>query len=267
MVKQLIAGVAVAMILGVAAVSCSRPTGLPFLSEYAVGVQSAQTATSVQEERSRIVPPANAPPTTVTATPSTVTTPPPASSTVVPPPTQPIAPTLPAHPPGVLIIGDSVLEGLNVLGYRFGSNTTYDTEVARSVLQLDSVLAEHEPPANLVIHLGTNGWWPTTKDSFESTVTAFDDRQIVLVNVSVDRIYTELANQDLADLAQAYDHVILVDWNSIASPEIVRDDGYHPKLEGYEVLGRLIADALGLPASYQLVPSPESSAGRHGELR
>jgi len=264
-VKQLIAGMAAAMIFGVAAVSCTRPTGLPFLSEYGVGLQPAQTATSVVDERSPTVPPADAPSTAATMTSST--TAPPASSTVLPTPTHTIAPTtLPVHPPGVLIIGDSVLEGLNVLGYRFGSNTTYDTEVARSVLQLDSVLVEHEPPANLVIHLGTNGWWPTTKDSFESTLTAFDDRQIVLVNVSVDRTYTELANQDLADLAKAHDHVILVDWNSIASPEIVRDDGYHPKLEGYEALARLIADALGLPASYQLVPPPESSAGRDGAL-
>jgi lysophospholipase L1-like esterase len=162
--------------------------------------------------------------------------------------------TVPAHPPGVLIVGDSILEGLNVLSYRFGSRTVYDTEVARSVLQLDEVLAEHEPLSNVVVHLGTNGWWPTTKESFAETLTALNDRHVVLVNVSVERPYTDLANADLAALAGDNDHVTLVDWNAAATPAIVRPDGYHPNLEGYEVLGRLIADALGLPATFALTP-------------
>ncbi|MBT8241619.1 MAG: hypothetical protein KJN63_10360, partial [Acidimicrobiia bacterium] len=186
------------------------------------------------------------------------------SSTTAVGPREPstVRPGRPAHPPGVLVVGDSILEGLNVLGYRFGSNTVYDTEVSRSVLQLEAAVAEHEPLRSLVIHLGTNGWWPTTSQSVAATLRALEDRQIVLVNISVDRAYTELANAELAALAEHHDHVTLVDWNRTASDGYVRDDGYHPNMEGYEVLARLIADALGLPASYTLLP-PARDARAH----
>jgi lysophospholipase L1-like esterase len=177
----------------------------------------------------------------------------------------PVASTPPSYPPGVLIVGDSILEGLNLLGYRFGPDTVYDTEVSRSVLQLDAVMAEHEPPADLVIHLGTNGWWPTTSTSFSAMLKTLEDRRIVLINVSVDRPYTERANADLAALAQDFEHVTLVDWNGIASNQYVREDGYHPNMQGYEELARLIADALGLPASYSLLPSIQVAAAKAGQ--
>ncbi|MFW2382739.1 MAG: hypothetical protein ACN4GZ_13340 [Acidimicrobiales bacterium] len=252
--KQLIAGVSIAMALGFAAVSTTRPVILPFISEPAAGEVASTTAPQPEvastSALSTTAPTATVPATTVQSTtvPATAVSP-----TAVP------STTTSVYPPGVLIIGDSILEGLNVLSYRFGPNTVYDTEVARSVLQLEAVLAEYEPPANIVIHLGTNGWWPETAESFSNMLVALEDRRVVLVNVSVDRPYTEIANSDLAALADEHDHVTLVDWNGIASSDIVRDDGYHPNLQGYEVLGRLIADALGLPASFVLAPPAEQS--------
>ena len=243
-VKQLIAGVAVAMALGFAAVSCTRPTDLPFPIAFDVGA-----TTSVPAEQPPLLTssPATSAPRSTTTRPASTTAVSQAVPTTVPT-------TSPTQPPGVLVIGDSILEGLNVLGYRFGPNTEYDTKVARSVLELDEVLADHEPPSDLVIHLGTNGWWPTTQESFSSTLTALGDRRIALVNVSVDRTYTDLANTDLASLAQTHDHVTLVDWHAIAAPEILRDDGYHPNLDGYERLAQLIADALGRQVR---VPAPD----------
>jgi lysophospholipase L1-like esterase len=202
--------------------------------------------------------------TTATSSPATTTT---VRATTVVTAGEPstVTTTPPSHPPGVLVVGDSVLEGLNLLGYRFGPDTVYDTEVSRSVLQLDAVMAEHEPPADLVIHLGTNGWWPTTAASFSAMLKTLEDRRIVLVNVSVDRPYTERANADLAALAQDLEHVTLVDWNGIASSQHVREDGYHPTMQGYEELARLIADALGLPATYSPLPSAQVAPAKVGQ--
>ncbi len=251
MIRQLVVGILISMALGVAAVSCTRPVTLPFVSQTGLGAQEVASASS----------PAARPGST--SDPGATTTTQPTTTTVVAPTTlrsfepSTVSSTIPVHPPGVLIVGDSILEGLNVLSYRFGPNTVYDTEVARSVLQLDEALAEHEPVSNVVVHLGTNGWWPTTKESFAETLTALSERHVVLVNVSVDRHYTDLANAELAALAVDHDHVTLVDWNAAATPDIVRSDGYHPNLEGYEVLGRLIADALGLPATFALTPPAE----------
>jgi lysophospholipase L1-like esterase len=244
-VKQLVAGILISMGLGVTAVACTRPVSLRFDFLTELSVQTALPTTSLA---------------TVTASDPQVVTTQATTTTAVAPTTVrslqlAIVPsTTPAHPPGVLIVGDSILEGLNVLSYRFGPNTVYDTEVARSVLQLDAVLAEHETPSDVVVHLGTNGWWPTTGESFAETLTALSERDVVLVNVSVDRPYTDFANTELAALAADHDHVTLVDWNAAATPDILRTDGYHPNLEGYEVLGRLIADGLGLPAAFSLSP-------------
>ncbi|NNE94756.1 MAG: hypothetical protein HKN24_01880 [Acidimicrobiales bacterium] len=168
--------------------------------------------------------------------------------------------------PGVLLIGDSVLEGLNILDYRFGPDTSYDTEVSRSALHLEDVLAEHDLPDNVVIHLGTNGWWDSTTDAFSQTLQTLEDRQVLLVNLRVDRPYAERANLDIAVLAQTYEHVTLVDWASEATPDLLRSDGFHPNFDGYDRLARLIADGLGLPARTVLTPEPAAPSSIPGAV-
>ncbi len=181
----------------------------------------------------------------------------PTSSTAVIPST-----TVGSIPPGVdrgvLLVGDSILEGLANLGYNFGPGTAYDTEVARSALTIPSLLESADVPSTLVMHLGTNGWWPTAAETLERSIADLSDRRIVLVNLRVDRTYEALANEDLRRIAAENENVELVDWNAVARPEVLRSDGFHPTLQGYEILARLIADAIGLePDAHLLPPAPE----------
>ena len=236
--KGLLLLVLIAAALGGLAGSCSGPPNLAFLNESTdpeptpaeLDLASSETATTVS--------------TTALLTSTVPTT----TSTTVPTTTSP-------HPPGVLVIGDSILEGLNVLQYSLGPNTIYDTAVSRSAVQLRAVLAEHEVPQNLVVHLGTNGWWPNAGANFSDAFAGLSDRRIVLVNLSVDRAYTGLANTELQAVADEHSHVTLVDWNAAATPAILRTDGFHPSLEGYDVIGRMIAGALELPAEFELKPT------------
>ena len=243
MVKQLLVGIGLAATLGVIAAAWPLSTSTP------LGPQAAPPRSGLP-----LVDTTTSSTTTVASTTVAPTTVP--STTTPPPSTEAPTTTAPPFEPGVLLIGDSVLEGLNILNYRFGPSTSYDTEVSRSALHLDTVLAEHELPANVVIHLGTNGWWDTTTEAFSNALEALEGRHVLLVNLRVDRPYTEPANIDIAALAEAHEHVTLIDWASAATPELLRSDGFHPNFEGYDRLAALIAEGLGLPAGSVLRSEP-----------
>ena len=155
------------------------------------------------------------------------------------------------HDVGVLLIGDSILESLNLSHKSFGIRTVYDTEVSRSVLALDEVLAEAENsgtgiPGRVVIHLGSNGFWPHAEQQLDAAVTHLADRHVVLVNVAVDRPWAAGANDAITAVAARHNNVTLLDWKAIATAELLRSDRVHPNFEGIEVLHRTIAEALGL---------------------
>ncbi len=182
-----------------------------------------------------------------------------------PPPTTPkpeptfVTTTTPAIPlsstaeapfePGVLIIGDSVLEGMGILGMTFGPGTEYDTAVSRSILDLPERIENWRNagplPHRIVIHLGTNGWLPAADTLLEDVMDDLDGHRVVLVDVAVDRPWTAAANQAIRATAARHDHVDLVDWQHTARPELLRADEVHPNLEGFDVLYRLVADAVG----------------------
>ncbi len=152
---------------------------------------------------------------------------------------------------GVLLVGDSILESLHLSHKSFGYRTVYDTEVSRSVLALDEVLAEAEEsetglPGRVVIHLGSNGFWPQAEQQLEMAVTRLADRPVVLVNVAVDRPWTAGANDAITAVAARHDNVTLLDWKAIATVELLRSDRVHPNFEGIDVLHRMITEALGL---------------------
>lgn len=157
------------------------------------------------------------------------------------------------HDAGVLVIGDSILESLNLSYKAFGYSTVYDTEVSRGVLSLDVILSEREEngtgiPGSVVIHLGSNGFWPNAEQLLDAAVTRLAGRRVVLVNVAVDRPWAAGANEAITAVAARHDHVTLVDWKAAATVELLRSDGVHPNAEGVTVLHRMIAEALGLDA-------------------
>lgn len=151
--------------------------------------------------------------------------------------------------PGVLIIGDSVLEGMSILGMTFGPGTEFDTAVSRSILDLPERIENRRDagplPHRIVIHLGTNGWLPSADILLEEVVADLDGHHVVLVDVAVDRPWTAAANQAIRATATGHDHVDLVDWQHTARPELLRADGVHPNLDGFDALHRLVADAVG----------------------
>ena len=157
------------------------------------------------------------------------------------------------HDPGVLLIGDSILESLHLSHKSFGYRTVYDTEVSRSVLALDEVLAQVESggsgiPGRVVIHLGSNGFWPDAEQQLDATVAQLAGSDVVLVNVAVERPWAAGANQAITAVADRHEHVTLVDWKAAASAELLRSDGVHPNFEGIDVLHQMIVEALGLDA-------------------
>lgn len=181
-----------------------------------------------------------------------------ANMTIVPTSSVPPSSTAPKvvvqeHDGGVLVIGDSILESLHLTEKAFGYRTVYATEVSRSVMVLDEVLAEVEVsgagiPGRVVIHLGSNGFWPDAEQLLDVAVTQLADRRVVLVNVAVDRPWAAGANEAISAVADRHEHVTLVDWKATATAELLRSDGVHPNFAGIDVLHRMIAEALGLDA-------------------
>lgn len=262
MLKRLFLLIAVAAALGAAAAACSRPDSLPFGADDSAPTLTTDSQTTVPATST----PASSSTVSSTVVLSTVVSSTSAAPATTVPATTTFPPTTSPHPPGVLMVGDSILEGLRLLQYSFGPNTIYDTEVSRSAVQLPTVLEAHQVPQALVVHLGTNGWWPDVGSTYSAEFEKFADRQIVLVNIRVDRPYTDPANIELQAVADEHAHVTLVDWHQIATPALLREDGFHPNLDGYDALARLIADALGLAPDAQLTTSTtaqerESQAG------
>lgn len=153
--------------------------------------------------------------------------------------------------PGVLLIGDSILEGLRLLDRDFGPGTVYDTKVSRSIFDLPERIEEQRAagqlPHRIVIHLGTNGWQPGADAVLDQVITGLDGHRVVLVDVAVDRPWAAAANQAIHERAARHEHVHLASWQEAVRPDLLRTDLVHPNDAGFDVLGRLIGRAAGIP--------------------
>lgn len=145
-------------------------------------------------------------------------------------------------------LGDSVMLGaksnLKTLGF-----DTVNATVSRQAYGAGALLRGLGAalPANVVVHLGTNGTFPM--DVCRAIVRAAGPaRQVFLVTVHVDRSWTASNNRMLRACAEEFgpERVTLVDWDAAATrnPGWLYTDGAHLRPAGARGYARLIGEAV-----------------------
>ena len=174
----------------------------------------------------------------------------------------PAGPTA-ARPPLVLAIGDSVMlgavtelrgaiRGIEVnaaIGRPFGTGI----DILRQRQQ------EGRLPDTVVIGLGDNGWI-TSQQIDQAMQVLGDATKVLFVNLKEPRSWESHDNAVLAQAAQRYPNVSVVDWHDAGDrhPEYFWDDGIHLRPAGADAYAQLVAAALPKPASPQ-TPTPSAS--------
>jgi len=125
----------------------------------------------------------------------------------------------------VLAIGDSVMAGASK---KFAPvpnleseipDLTVDATVSRQFFQAKSVvaaLASADPPANIVIHLGTNG--PPTSSQFADLMAVAGDTWMLFLTVKLDKSWQSATNSVIRANVPLYANAALVDWWALADP-------------------------------------------------
>jgi hypothetical protein len=164
------------------------------------------------------------------------------------PPTQPPTTPTPTTPPattlalsttttvprdrtgGMYAIGDSVMLGAEPALEKGIPGLTVDATKDRSFTDGVKVLHKLEQagklPANVVVHLGTNG--VVTAKQCDDLMDVLAGHRVVLVNLSVPRDWETANNLVLADCANRRG-AVLADWKALAlaNPNVLYGDGYH----------------------------------------
>ena len=147
----------------------------------------------------------------------------------------------------ILAIGDSVMLGARSALQHAGVDKV-DAKVSRQVTTAPRLLRQRGSglPRNVVIHLGTNGTFPTTV--CRAIVRAVGpDRHVFLVNLKVPRSW-ERSNNRVVSLCAAMhpDQVTLIDWHRAATqhPEWLYADGMHLRPRGAHGYARVITAAI-----------------------
>lgn len=148
----------------------------------------------------------------------------------------------------VIAIGDSVMAGAaKALGESI-AGIDIDTLRGRQAAAVIELLAERRAAGQLgdlvIIHTGNNG--PFSARQFDAIMEQLADvHQVVFVNVRVPRRWERPNNAMIAESAQRYPHVLLIDWYaaSVGRPELFWRDGIHLRPAGARYYAELIAAA------------------------
>ena len=146
-----------------------------------------------------------------------------------------------------LAIGDSVMLGARSALQHAGVDKV-DAKVSRQATTAPGLLRQRGRglPRNVVIHLGTNGTFPTTV--CRAIVRAVGpDRHVFLVNLKVPRRWEGSNNRVIRLCAAMHpDQVTLVDWHRAATqhPEWLYADGMHLRPKGARGYARVVAGAI-----------------------
>jgi hypothetical protein len=174
-----------------------------------------------------------------------------APARVAPTPTFPAAPA-PTAPPvrrGTLFVGDSVMLGAKAA--LAGHGRTVDAVESRQfhtgVGVVTRAAGRDRLPANLVVHLGTNGTLAVA-DCRAVVDAAGPDRKVFLVTPHAPRswIAADIAHLTQCSAAYPAGQVVLVDWNGPASrhPAWFYSDGIHLNGPGRTAYAAVISAAL-----------------------
>ena len=161
-------------------------------------------------------------------------------------------------------IGDSVMLGARSDLQRSGFGV--DATESRQAYKGPSLLRKRggRLPANVVVHLGTNGTYPlaTCKALVKA---AGPDRRVFLVTVHVDRSWEKANNAVIrqCDEAFAADRVHVIDWDKAASrhPGWLYPDGIHLRPAGSAAFAALLDDAVSGAVTDARVAALASAAG------
>ena len=182
---------------------------------------------------------------------------------VTPGSTAPIStPTsVPALAPGVLAIGDSVMEGAerSIEALPGLSKVSVDAVKSRQFQQGELVLEQYAAlkalPGTVVVALGTNGRVsPAVLDQMMRTV---GDRQVFFVTVRVPRPWESEVNTSLRAMPSRWPNAHVIEWHDFANShnDWFVNDGFHLTAAGQLAYAQLIG------ASVLLEPFHEWAGG------
>ena len=153
------------------------------------------------------------------------------------------------HP---IVFGDSV-----VLGARFSlgailGQLSIDAAVSRQPWEISQRIElrrrEHRLGSDVVIHMGTNGL-VREQDLRPILSQLRDRRRVVLVNVSVPRVWMDGSNSTIAGLAKEFPNVRIANWRTTSKGHrgYFVPDGVHLTPAGGKVFAQIIRTALSAP--------------------
>lgn len=149
----------------------------------------------------------------------------------------------------ITIIGDSVI--LNAAPYleKQFPNLTVDGKVGRQMAHASEVIDAFIQSGRLgdivILELGTNGSFkPKVLNALLDAIGS--ERRIMLINTRVPREWQDDVNKTLAEAAEKYDNVSLIDWYSASKDkeQLFNKDGVHLGKEGAIYFAEMIAKAI-----------------------
>jgi peptidoglycan/LPS O-acetylase OafA/YrhL len=170
------------------------------------------------------------------------------------------APGVDVTRPGVLAIGESVM-----LGARNGikdriKKSTVDASVGRQagdvLARIKQLKAAGALRDTVVLHTGSNGYVerPALKEMLQELSTA---KRLVVVNVSVPRIWQDPNNALISELVEQTPNAVLADWRAVAGDDrsLTVSDGVHLSTSGIQKYGETIKAAISSMEPAQSSPS------------
>lgn len=147
-------------------------------------------------------------------------------------------------------VGDSIMADTSDDLQEVFPTAYISAKVGRQVWQAASLLREMDSQGNLssnvLLNLGTNG--PFTSEQLKSIVSIIGTkRQIFWVNVHVPtQNWQSQVNKEIADAAQKYKNVHVVDWYGVSqkNSDWFYQDHVHPNIEGSKAYTALITKAI-----------------------
>ena len=140
---------------------------------------------------------------------------------------------------GIWLTGDSVILGIrNSLGEQFPV-ALVNARIGRQADELLEVILKDKanaPVGPVVLNMGNNG--ALTQDQVIAIFEALSESEkVIVVNTAVPRGWRDVNNRLIAEIAQQYPNISVVDWNlaSADHPEYFAPDGVHLVPEGVAV--------------------------------
>ena len=140
---------------------------------------------------------------------------------------------------GIWLTGDSVILGIrNSLGEQFPV-ALVNARIGRQADELLEVILKDKasaPVGPVVLNMGNNG--ALTQDQVLAIFEALSESEkVIVVNTAVPRGWRDENNRLIAEIAQQYPNISVVDWNlaSADHPEYFAPDGVHLVPEGVAV--------------------------------